>query len=161
MNRESGRKGDDVRGGSRESQGFEGLLEVARQAAGKAYAPYSGFRVGAALRGRSGRIYLGCNVENAVYNLGICAERAALFAAVAAGEREFDAIAVVAADRDDPCPPCGACRQVLAEFSPDLKVVLAAGRLGGEGGIEVYSVAELLPHGFSLTPSKDPHLRKG
>ena len=94
---------------------------AARQAA---YAPYSGFKVGAALLGKSGRIYQGCNVENVAYGSSICAERTALVKAVSQGEREFVAIAIVA-DTKDPVAPCGACRQVLAEFAPHLKVVMA------------------------------------
>lgn len=94
---------------------------VARQAA---YAPYSDFRVGAALLGKSGRIYQGCNVENVAYGSTICAERTALVKAVSEGEREFVAIAIVA-DSKTPVAPCGACRQMLAEFAPNLKVIMA------------------------------------
>jgi cytidine deaminase len=117
------------------------LIALATKARGRAYAPYSNYAVGAALLGKSGRVYTGCNVENAVYSLTICAERAALFKAVSEGEREFSALAVVTANGGS---PCGACRQVLAEFGPDLRVLIAVpGRL-----IAVKTVAELLPHAF-------------
>ena len=103
---------------------FESLITAAREVRAKAYAPYSRFQVGAALRTKSGRVFCGCNVENLSFGLTICAERAAVFAAVAAGETEFEAIAVVA-DSVQPVTPCGACRQVLAEFSSDLKICSA------------------------------------
>ncbi len=94
----------------------QSLLILAREVRAKAYAPYSNFPVGAALKARSGKIFYGCNVENLSFGLTCCAERNAVFAAVAAGEREFEAIAIVA-DSKEPVTPCGACRQVLAEFS--------------------------------------------
>jgi cytidine deaminase len=103
---------------------FDDLVTAARQVRERAYAPYSRFQVGAALRAASGRIYCGCNVENLSFGLTVCAERAAVFAAVAAGETKFEAIAVVA-DSIQPVTPCGACRQVLIEFSSDLKVCSA------------------------------------
>jgi cytidine deaminase len=100
---------------------FDELIAAAMEVRKKAYAPYSRFSVGAALRTASGRVFCGCNVENLSFGLTICAERAAVFAAVAAGETKFEAIAVVA-DSIQPVTPCGACRQVLAEFAPELKV---------------------------------------
>jgi cytidine deaminase len=100
---------------------FDELIAAALEVREKAYAPYSHFSVGAALRTASGQIFCGCNVENLSFGLTICAERAAVFAAVAAGETRFEAIAVVA-DSIQPVTPCGACRQVLAEFSADLKI---------------------------------------
>jgi cytidine deaminase len=115
---------------------FDALIEQARKVRSYAHAPYSKFAVGAALLGRSGRVFTGCNVENLSFGLTICAERVALCSAVAAGEREFEAIAVVA-DSLTPVSPCGACRQVLAEFAPDLEICSAnltgerfSGRLG-------------------------------
>jgi len=119
---------------------FSQLMESALAAREKAYAPYSKFAVGAALRTKSGRIFRGCNVENLSFGLTICAERNAVFAAVAEGEREFDAIAIVA-DSIQPVTPCGACRQVLAEFSPSLPV-----RCSNLQGVHFdSSIAELLP----------------
>ena len=118
------------------------LLEIANAVRGKAYAKYSGFRVGAALVGESGQVYLGVNIENASYPAGICAERAALCAAVTAGEQRFSAIAIVGGEDGEPCYPCGICRQVLSEFcGPDFPVILADG---------VYSLGGLLPHSFAL-----------
>lgn len=126
------------------------LIEQACRIRQHSYSPYSRFRVGAALRGRSGSIYLGTNVENASFGLAICAERSAVAAAVAAGEREFTAIAICA-DGPAPTPPCGACRQVLLEFGPDL-LVLLAGDQGTAGPIRQSSVAELLPEAFVSFP---------
>jgi cytidine deaminase len=119
---------------------FDSLFSAAREVREKAYAPYSRFQVGAALRTRSGRIFCGCNVENLSFGLTVCAERAAVFAAVAAGERDFEAIAVVA-DSVEPVTPCGACRQVLVEFSGDL--VICSENLQGQRFES--TIAELLP----------------
>lgn len=123
------------------------LVEAARGAADTAYCPYSNYPVGAALLDAAGRIHTGCNVENAVHGLAICAERAALFAAVGRGVREFAALAV-AGGADRPAYPCGACRQVLAEFAPPSLPVFIA-RLDG-GGIVETTLGELLPLAFSL-----------
>lgn len=100
------------------------LITTAIDSASRAYAPYSNFHVGAALVAADGRVFTGCNVENISYGLTICAERNAVFAAVAAGCREFSKIIIVA-DTEEPASPCGACRQVLAEFNPDLEIVLS------------------------------------
>lgn len=118
----------------------DALFVAARSVREKAYAPYSHFSVGAALRTRSGRVFCGCNVENLSFGLTICAERAAVFAAVAAGEKEFEVIAVVA-DSIQPVTPCGACRQVLAEFSMDLRI--CSENLQGQR--YEATIAELLP----------------
>lgn len=107
-----------------------------------AYAPYSGFAVGAALLGRSGRIYGGVNVENAAYPVGICAERAAIAAAVTSGERAFEALAVIA-DSPEVCAPCGMCRQMLMEF-PIERIILA----NTAGSLRVLTPEELLPLAF-------------
>lgn len=119
---------------------FTFLLTEARAARERAYAPYSHFAVGAALRAKSGRVFRGCNVENLSYGLSICAERSAVFAAVAAGEKEFDAIAVMA-DSLTPVTPCGACRQVLAEFGLDLAICSS----NLEGTTYETTIGELLP----------------
>lgn len=126
------------------------LLALARVARDKAHAPYSGFAVGAALLARDGRRYAGCNVENASYGLCNCAERTALFAAIAAGCKpgDFTAIAVIA-DCDGPVSPCGACRQVMSELCDgDMPVLLANLR----GDTAQTSVAALLPGAFTLQP---------
>ncbi len=121
---------------------WDALIAAARQVRKNAYAPYSQFHVGAALLGKSGRIYVGCNVENASYGLTICAERNALFSAVAAGEREF--VALVVAGKDSQVFPCGACRQVLYEFCDDLPI-----RIVGEDGTQTETnLRELLPQAF-------------
>jgi cytidine deaminase len=122
------------------------LVAAARAARARAYAPYSGYRVGAALRTEGGEVVSAVNVENASYGMTICAERAAVAAAVAAGHRRFEAVAV-AADGPEPASACGACRQVLREFpnGADLRVLLA-----GESGdaLVVTTLGELLPDGF-------------
>ncbi len=121
------------------------LVNRARRAREHAYTPYSNFAVGAALLGRSGRIFTGCNVENAAYPLTTCAERTAVTKAVSEGERQFEAIAVVTATG---ATPCGACRQILREFSGphgDLRVIVA----DMEGHTRTFTVAELLPEGFT------------
>ena len=117
------------------------LLVAARQARQKAYAPYSNFSVGAALRTRSGLVFSGCNVENASYGLTICAERVAVTKALSEGERDFEAIAIVSRGG---VAPCGACRQVLAEFNPQLRVLLA----DLEGNIRELDLSDLLPEAF-------------
>jgi cytidine deaminase len=103
---------------------YDACLAAARQVRERAAAPYSRFRVGAALAVRGGAIHAGCNVESATYGLTMCAERVALFSAIAAGARAFDAIVIVA-DTADPTPPCGACRQLLWEYCGDIEVLLA------------------------------------
>ncbi|MDD3653394.1 MAG: cytidine deaminase [Desulfotomaculaceae bacterium] len=123
----------------------EKLIRAASAALGRAYAPYSCFKVGAAILTTEGRYYTGCNVENASYGLSCCAERVALFKAVSNGERNFEALAVIA-DTDDYCTPCGACRQVLAEFNPAMKIYMVNGR----GEYWLLTVADLLPATFVL-----------
>jgi cytidine deaminase len=119
------------------------LISAAKQARENAHAPYSNFRVGAALRATSGRIFGGCNVENATYGLTVCAERIAIFKAISEGERGFDAIAVVTAT-DILTPPCGACRQLIWEFCGDVPVILA----NLKGKTEVIPMRELFPKPF-------------
>ena len=118
------------------------LVAAAMRFRAHAYAPYSRFAVGAALLARSGRVYGGVNVENASYPVGICAERAAIAAAVTAGEREFEALAVIA-DSPEPCAPCGMCRQMLMEF-PMERIILA----NTAGDLRVLTPEELLPLAF-------------
>jgi len=125
------------------------LVQVAREARDRAYAPYSRYRVGAALLTRDGIVVSGCNVENASFGLTCCAERAAVFAAVATGHRKFTALAVVT---DDAAAPCGACRQVLREFAPDLAVHVAS----VDGSYRTRRLGDLLPESFgpdSVRPS--------
>jgi cytidine deaminase len=121
----------------------EALANAARQARENAHAPYSNFRVGAALRASSGRVFGGCNIENASYGLTLCAERVALFKALSEGERNFDAIAVVT-DANTLTPPCGACRQLIWEFCGDVPVVLANLR----GQTETHQMRDLFPKPF-------------
>jgi cytidine deaminase len=119
------------------------LIREAEAVRYRAHAPFSGFRVGAALLAKDGRIFTGCNVENATYGLTICAERTAVFKAMSEGAREFSKIAVVA-ETDELTPPCGACRQILWEFCGDIEVVLS--NLGGK--IDSVRMASLLPRPF-------------
>ncbi len=119
------------------------LIEAALAARANAHVPYSKFRVGAAIEDSNGRIHSGCNVENASYGLTICAERTAVAKAVSEGAREFRRIAV-AADTDPLTPPCGACRQVLAEFAKDLEIIL----VNPSGKTETVRLQDLLPRAF-------------
>ena len=127
------------------------LIETALAMRGRAYAPYSGFRVGAALLTASGKIYTGCNIENAAYSPSNCAERTAFFKAVSEGERDFAAICITGGPGEEApeelCPPCGVCRQVMLEFcGPDFEILLAA----DTSRYEVHTLAELAPLGFKL-----------
>jgi cytidine deaminase len=119
------------------------LIELAGEARRRAYAPYSNYAVGAALRTKSGRVFTGCNIENAAYPTGMCAERVAVFKAVSEGEREFEVLAVVTSNGGS---PCGGCRQVLAEFGLDTIVLIADGR---NHLLQETSVAGLLPGAFT------------
>jgi cytidine deaminase len=122
---------------------FEALISAAKSARENAHAAYSNFRVGAGLRASSGRVFGGCNVENATYGLTICAERVAIFKAISEGERGFDAIAVVT-DTEELTPPCGACRQIIWEFCGDIPVILA--NLAGK--TETIPMSQLFPKPF-------------
>jgi len=121
---------------------YQNIIAKAMEAREKAHAPYSHFAVGAALLAQSGRVYTGCNVENASYGLSICAERTAVFKAVSEGERDFEAIAVVT---ENGVTPCGACRQVLLEFGEDIQVIVA----DETGAYRVFGLQELLPEAFN------------
>jgi cytidine deaminase len=123
------------------------LIASATAARELAYAPYSSFKVGAALLGKSGQVYRGCNVENAAYGPSICAERTAIFKAVSEGEREFEAMAIVT---ENGVFPCGTCRQVMLEFAPDMTVIIADTR----GNTRLATARSLLPDGF--TPDQLP-----
>ncbi len=129
------------------------LLDIAIEARKMAYAPYSEFRVGAALLGKSGKVYTGCNVENAGYSPTNCAERTALFKAVSEGERAFVSIAIVGGRYEtiaDFCAPCGVCRQALAEFCDgDFRVIL-----GTPENVQVFTLGELLPFAFGKNDVK-------
>lgn len=121
----------------------ESLIRAAQEAAAHAYIPYSNYPVGAALQAANGRLYLGCNIENASYPAGICAERVALVKAVSEGVREFDVIAVVTRDGGS---PCGICRQMLSEFGPQMRVIIARddGQITFDGNL-----SDLLPLAFN------------
>lgn len=120
------------------------LIQAATEARLNAYAPYSQFKVGAAVQTKAGTIFHGCNIENSSYGATICAERVALFNAYVHGEREIEAIAIVA-DTQPPCPPCGICRQVILELAGNIEVILA----NLTGAIRVFKASELLPEAFS------------
>ena len=119
------------------------LVEAAREVRELAYAPYSNFKVGAAIRTKQGKIYTGCNVESASYGLTVCAERVAIWKAVSEGEKEFVEIAVVA-DTQELTPPCGVCRQIIWEFCHDIPVILA----NLKDDTEIVQMSELLPRAF-------------
>ena len=126
------------------------LIRIAKLAAENAYVPYSGFTVGAALLTKDGKVYSGCNIENASYSPTNCAERTAFFKAVSEGERDFSAIAIVGGkDKNftDYCTPCGVCRQVMAEFcSKDFKIILGK----NDDEYKTFTLGDLLPESFNL-----------
>ncbi len=128
----------------------EAMRAAAAAAMSRAYAPYSAFRIGVALRTTDGAIVLGCNVENASFPVGICAERAALAAAVVAGHRRFDHLTIMT-DASEPTPPCGMCRQALVEFAPALEIT----SITASGAEARWTLTELLPQPF--TPQSLPH----
>ena len=134
---------------------YEELIQKAIEMTKMSYVPYSHFHVGAALLDKNGKIWTGCNIENATFGATNCAERTAIFKAVSEGVRDFEAIAIAGGMEDstgkpvleDFCPPCGICRQVLSEFcSRDFKIILT----NGKGGQKNFTLAELLPESFSL-----------
>jgi len=119
-------------------------MEKARGALHQAYARYSHFRVGAAIQTPDGQQYSGCNIEISSYGLTVCAERVAIFKAISEGKRAFEVIAI-AAETEDFCPPCGACRQVLADFAPDLRIIL----INKKGQTKETTLTHLLPEAFN------------
>jgi cytidine deaminase len=121
----------------------EKLIEAAKKARERAFAPYSNFKVGAALLGKNGETFTGCNVENASYGLTMCAERVAIFKAISEGANCFERIVVVA-DTENLTPPCGACRQIIWEFCGDIPVTFA----NLQGAVETVQMSELLPRAF-------------
>ena len=129
----------------------EKLLELAHEARARAYAPYSHYAVGAALLTKDGRVYQGCNIENAAFGPSCCAERTAFFKAVSEGKREFSAIAIVGGpagkEPEDFCPPCGVCRQVMMEFCDPERFRIVLGK--GDLSFREYTLKELLPLGFA------------
>ena len=124
-------------------ENLKNLIEAAGNVREKAFAPYSNFRVGAAVQTRNGKVYTGCNIENASYGLTMCAERVAIFKAISEGEKEFTSLAVVA-DTEDLTPPCGSCRQIIWEFCGDVPVTLS----NLQGKTETVPMSELLPRAF-------------
>ena len=133
----------------RSSEKDASLREAALGALDNAHAPYSNFPVGAALRARDGTVITGCNVENSAFGQAICAETLAMVYAVSQGLTEFDEIAIVT-DDTEPTPPCGACRQVLNEFAPNIRI----SSYTRDGKEAVWTLEELLPHAFVLNPSR-------
>ena len=119
------------------------LVRLAKTAMQRAYVPYSGYKVGAALLTKGGKVYLGCNIENAAFPCTICAERTAMFKAISEGNTQFKRI-VVAGRSEDFCVPCGSCRQVMREFAPELEVIC----LNGKGEAKHYTLRQLLPESF-------------
>ena len=125
------------------NESLENLIEAAKDVREKAFAPYSNFKVGAAIRAKDGKIYTGCNIENASYGLTMCAERVAIFKAISEGEKEFVSLAVVA-NTEILTPPCGPCRQIIWEFCGDVPVTFS----NLEGKTETVQMSELLPRAF-------------
>ena len=133
----------------------EKLVELSKEAMQRAYAPYSGYQVGAALLCADGSVYLGCNIENASYTPTVCGERTAIFKAVSEGKREFTAIAICGGKNGvitGAFPPCGVCRQVMREFCEDDFLLY----LVDENGFETLTLAEILPHSFSAKKHMNP-----
>ena len=139
--------------GETATEEISALIAAAWKAREQAYAPYSGFAVGAAVQTASGQIYGGCNIENVSYGLGNCAERTAMFQAIAHGERQLVRIAVCA-DTPEPVAPCGACRQVMQELGPQMEVIL----VNQAGAQIVTTVEELLPYSFQKFPQQGQKL---
>jgi cytidine deaminase len=122
---------------------YKKLISEAEKARKRAYTPYSKFQVGAAVLCDDGKIFTGCNIENASFSLAVCAERVAIFKAISEGSTKFEAMAVVG-DTDKPCSPCGACRQVISEFSEDIPLIM----VNLKGDAKIKKIKELLPEAF-------------
>lgn len=127
-----------------EKDKLDELINFAKEAQQRAAAPYSNFQVGAAVAGKSGKIYAGCNIEVSSYSLTICAERVAIFKAISEGETEFTYMVVMAKTKDF-CPPCGACRQVLIDYAPHIEIIL----VNSDGKTKQTNIAKLLPEAFT------------
>ncbi len=126
------------------NENYEKLIKVAEKARKRAYTPYSKFKVGAAILSSDGKIFTGCNIENASFGLTVCAERVAILKAISEGSSKFEAIAIVG-DTNRPCSPCGACRQVISEFGKDIKIIM----YNLKGDIKIKKIDELLPEAFN------------
>lgn len=120
------------------------MIEIAKEASEKAYSPYSNYKVGASLLTKNGKIYTGCNIENASFGATVCAERVAIFKAISEGEKDFEMIAIYINDEKHIPSPCGICRQVMMEFAPNLTLILS-----NRYDYEMYKLEELLPYPFS------------
>lgn len=125
------------------NKNYKKLITEAEKARKRAYAPYSKFKVGAAVLSADGKIFTGCNIENASFGLALCAERVAIFKAISEGSTKFKAIAIIG-DTDKPCSPCGACRQVISEFGEDIPLIMA----NLKGDVKIKKIKELLPEAF-------------
>lgn len=123
---------------------YEKLLKEAEKARKKAYAPYSKFKVGAAVLTSDGKIFTGCNIENASFGLTVCAERVAISKAISEGSYKFEAMVIIG-DTNRPCSPCGACRQVISEFGEDIKIVMS----NLKGDVKIKKISELLSEAFN------------
>ena len=122
---------------------FKKLIKEAEKARKRAYTPYSKFKVGAAVLSTGGKIFTGCNIENASFGMSVCAERVAIFKAISEGSTKFEAIAVIG-DTDKPCSPCGACRQVISEFGEEIFLIM----VNLKGDVKIKKIGELLPEAF-------------
>ena len=126
---------------------YKQLMDIAKEASKRSYSPFSRFAVGACVLAKSGKLYMGCNVENSSFGMTICAERCAIFKAVSEGEREILAVAIYSPNSDD-CNPCGACRQVMYEFQPDdTEIEIITENLGE---LNIRKLSEYLPYGFKI-----------
>ncbi len=125
------------------NKNYKKLITEAEKARKRAYAPYSKFKVGAAVLSADGKIFTGCNIENASIGLALCAERVAIFKAISEGSTKLKAIAIIG-DTDKPCSPCGACRQVISEFGEDIPLIMA----NLKGDVKIKKIKELLPGAF-------------